>query len=67
MPDNRITFRCPPAVLAAYEAAAAKAGVPLGRWVQDAATAALPASVRKQLPEPRAAHRPKSTGTEGER
>ena len=57
-PDSPVTFRAPPEVRAAYDAAAAKAGLPLGRWIQDQCTAALPASVRKSLPMPRGPGRP---------
>jgi hypothetical protein len=64
MPDSPITFRVPPEVEQAYRDAAAKAGVPLGRWIQEQATAALPKAVRKTLPQPRSPGRPKSPEAE---
>lgn len=61
MSESPITFRAPPENAAAYRAAAEKAGVPLGRWINDTLTAALSKSVRKSLPEPRAPGRPRKT------
>lgn len=58
MPESPITFRVAAAVEQAYRDAATKAGVPLGRWIQDAATASLPAGIRKRLPKPRSPGRP---------
>jgi hypothetical protein len=63
MADSPITFRAPPENAAAYKAAAEKAGLPLGRWINDRLTEALSKSVRKSLPEPRQPGRPKKLGT----
>jgi hypothetical protein len=59
VPESPITFRLPEDYRLAFEAAAAKAGVPLGTWIRDAAAAALPKTVRKKLAEPRKRGRPK--------
>lgn len=60
MPESPITFRLPADYRAAFQAAADKAGVPLGTWIREAAAEALPKSVRKKLAEPRKPGRPPS-------
>jgi predicted HicB family RNase H-like nuclease len=59
MADKPISFRAPPEYEAAYRAAADKAGIPLGRWINDTLAAALSKSVQKSLPEQRTPGRPK--------
>lgn len=60
MPEAPITFRpSSPEHADAYQAAADKAGIPLGRWINEQLTESLSKSARKGLPEPRRPGRPK--------
>lgn len=58
MPESPITFRVPPEVRKAFEAAAKKAGMSVGHWIREAATKALPKHVQQRLPVARKPGRP---------
>lgn len=56
---ERRNVTAPPDWWAAFEKAAEKDGKTVSEWLRDAGLAQLPKTVRAQLSEPRAAHRPK--------